>query len=501
MRILFRVDASLAIGVGHVSRCLTLANRLIKDGAEVFFACRNIEGHQRSEIIQNGFQTFLFDCDQDIDQICYNQVADFQAMVLALGDNLAFDWVVVDHYRLDAAWEQLASGIAKRILVIDDLADRDHVSDFLLDQNYFIDAQSRYKKLTPFWCRKFIGEQYVLLREEFFQIGLVRDKVPEKKRVLVSFGGTDPQNLTIKILQLLAIHFNHLQVDVLLSSKNPDKCAIEALCQNHANFQLYVDEKNVAALMAQADVALGAGGITTYERIFMQLPSIVVAVADNQYLPLLQMSEANTLHFLGRSEELMESNWLAALKSWFAGELGPLEFLPVAERTAHMADSMGIELLNFGIEHIEKTFTFIQDPLVQSQFVVRTPFDLRVHNLYWDSKLKSGKEYIFAIHHHACHIGNCGLKKMDASDDYEAWIYIGDLNARNRGLGETAFCFLLRYAFVNMKLPILYLSVLDDNLKAIALYQKFGFVRVQSGGRPSAWSESQRQVSTWALTV
>jgi len=500
MRALIRVDASLKIGVGHVARCLTLANRLKTSGVEVFFACRNIIGHQESLIIQHGFHLYLFDCHQvESETFFYDQVADFKAMLLSLRGNLSFDWVVVDHYKLDAQWEQLASKIAKKIFVIDDLANRNHVSDVLLDQNYFTNAQSRYQKKTPVWGRKFIGEQYALLRDEFLTTKIDTKKASEKKRILVSFGGTDPQELTIKILKLLSTHFKNIYVDILLSGKVPNQAAISHLCKIHPHFYLHINAENVAYLMAKADLAVGAGGITTYERIFMHLPSLIVSVAENQYLPLLQMSEVNTLYFLGRSEDVTDQDWLIALQSWFDDKLKPLNFLKVASRSNHVTNSMGVELLPFSDEHIEKTFTFIQDPVVQNQFSVKKPLDWNTHLSYWNAKLKNNKEVVFAICYYSKHIGNCGLKPLANETEYEAWIYIGDSSARSLGLGETAFCFLLKHAFEKIKLERIYIFVLDKNIKAISLYKKLGFVCLASGDEVPEWHSSQQRVSKWML--
>ncbi|MGQ0654641.1 MAG: UDP-2,4-diacetamido-2,4,6-trideoxy-beta-L-altropyranose hydrolase [Betaproteobacteria bacterium] len=234
MKVAFRTEASAAIGTGHVVRCRVLADALRERGAEV--------------------------------------VEDAATAV---------DWLVVDHYDLDAAWERAARRSAKRILAIDDL-DRAHDCDVLLDQNYFRDPWARYEGRVPQRARRLLGPRYALLRPEFAQ-AQKRPRDGTVRRVLISFGGVDAGNDTARAI--LAVRPLSLAADIVLGEANPHAAEIERLCGNDPAFTIHRPAGNMAELMQRADLALGAGGTTAWERCCLGLPTIQLAVAPNQEAP------------------------------------------------------------------------------------------------------------------------------------------------------------------------------------------------------------------------
>ncbi|RME63691.1 MAG: UDP-2,4-diacetamido-2,4,6-trideoxy-beta-L-altropyranose hydrolase, partial [Alphaproteobacteria bacterium] len=170
MRAAFRVDASRAIGTGHVGRCLTLAAALRDAGGDALFLCRAHDGHLNAKIEEAGFPVLSLpkrnDTDDDLAHSHWlgaTQADDAKASIAALAGH-RIDWLVVDHYGLDARWESALRRHAHRILAIDDLADRSHDCDLLLDQNFFLDAASRYDGLLPDHCRPLLGPRYAVLR-------------------------------------------------------------------------------------------------------------------------------------------------------------------------------------------------------------------------------------------------------------------------------------------------------------------------------------------------
>lgn len=248
-----RADASAAIGTGHVTRCRALAQALEARGAAVEFK------------EESGIE--------------------------------AEDWLVVDSYSLDAAWEARMRRKAGRILAIDDLADRKHDCDMLLDQNYFPDAESRYRALLPERCRKLLGPRYALLRPEFSS-ARPRTRSGEVRRVLVSLGGVDAGNETANVIRLLK--GLGLEVDVVAGAANPHRGEIERLCMA-AKFRFHLQASNMAELMAAADLAIGAGGSTTWERCCLGLPTLQVAIAPNQEAPSRALAEAGLVSYAGSS--------------------------------------------------------------------------------------------------------------------------------------------------------------------------------------------------------
>jgi len=291
MRIAFRVDASPRIGTGHFIRCLALADALKQRGAHIRFVSRHVLGHLRDTLAGKGheFATLNSNSNQEASDDLSNahwlgtsQYADAKDTVQTLSDQ-TWDWLVVDHYALDARWETMLRSSAKRILVIDDIADRLHDCDVLLDQNYYVDMDTRYTGKVPVHCQLLLGPRYALLRDEFRRAreqakphtGLV-------KRALVFFGGVDADNYTGRAIEAIAsIGTSDLQVDVVIGLQHPFREQIESACAQYG-FVCHVETKRMAELMAAADLSIGAGGAATWERCCVGLPTLVFAVADNQ---------------------------------------------------------------------------------------------------------------------------------------------------------------------------------------------------------------------------
>jgi UDP-2,4-diacetamido-2,4,6-trideoxy-beta-L-altropyranose hydrolase len=195
------------------------------------------------------------------------------------------DWLIVDHYALDAVWERALRASTAQMMVIDDLADRPHDCDVLLDQNLYVDAHVRYRDRVPPQCRLLLGPRYALLRPEF---GQERERAATRsgsvRRILVSFGGADAANHTAIALEALTrLDLAAVQVDVVIGASHPRRDEIAALCKRRS-FALHVQTIRMAQLMAVADLGIGAGGSTTWERCCVGLPALAIAVADNQTL-------------------------------------------------------------------------------------------------------------------------------------------------------------------------------------------------------------------------
>ena len=214
LKIVFRVDSSYEIGTGHLQRCLTLAQSLSQKGAEIYFICRKLPGNSISLIEQKKIKIFSLACDN-------NKIEHFDKMVgyakwlredlqieiaqvrSCLQKIREIDWLVVDNYAIDVNWESELRNFAKKVMVIDDLANRNHDCDLLLDQNN-TDLIGEYKKLVPSQCKLLLGSKYAMLRHEFIEARktvTVRDG--QVKRILVFMGGVDITNETKKVLKAL----------------------------------------------------------------------------------------------------------------------------------------------------------------------------------------------------------------------------------------------------------------------------------------------------------
>lgn len=303
MNVVIRTDASIEIGTGHVMRCLTLAKQLKRHGAEVTFVCRNLEGNSISYLKGQGIRMTTLPLMGN--QIEWQMDAEETITIIKEMDN-EVDLIIVDHYGLDSRWESELRHYTKRIMVIDDLADRPHDCDLLLDQNYYLDMNERYKRLVPNHCIQMLGPNYVLLREEFLQIAnKPRERTGEVNNILVFFGGTDPTGETIKTLKAIReLNIPQIEINVVVGASNPKRREIELMCKGMLHTNFYCQVSNMAELMWQADLAIGAGGSTTWERCLLGLPTMVVIIADNQREVTHAVAKQGSVIYLGEHTDV-----------------------------------------------------------------------------------------------------------------------------------------------------------------------------------------------------
>ena len=312
MKIAFRADASVQIGTGHVMRCLTLANELRGRGHTCRFVCRDLLGHLSQTIGDAGFDLTLLPApaadfkvgDNDPDHAAWAGVPwklDAEQTLAAAHD---VDWLVVDHYAFDARWQDAALGPKAKFFVIDDLADRPHNADLLLDQNLGRSV-SDYDGLVPLTCTRLIGPAYVLMRPEFAELreeSLARRKSAQLAHILVTMGGMDNDDVTSKVLTVIA------------KSDLPEACEITVVMGRNAPWlskvrgaaarmprptHVVVDVTQMASLMLQSDLAIGAAGGTSWERCSLGLPSLHLVLADNQASAAQAIDDAQISVLLG----------------------------------------------------------------------------------------------------------------------------------------------------------------------------------------------------------
>jgi UDP-2,4-diacetamido-2,4,6-trideoxy-beta-L-altropyranose hydrolase len=326
LKIVFRTDASLTIGTGHVMRCLTLANALAKKGADVSFICREHEGHLCDLIEERGFAVQRLPASADGFKV---ETDPFHAawlgaswqedaeQTIAAIETLGFkpDWLVVDHYALDHRWESALRPLAGSIFVIDDIADRIHDCDLLLDQNLVADMYTRYTGRVPEDCRLLLGPEYALLQPIYAEL---HDRIPPRegpvKRILISFGGADRDNLTGRALAAcLSLNRPDIDVDVVISDSGPYAPEIRAQAAGHVNVHLHSNLPTLAPLMAKADLAIGAAGTTSWERLCLGLPALVVTLAENQRPIADGLHRQGLVRWLGHKDEVTEQSLRRAL--------------------------------------------------------------------------------------------------------------------------------------------------------------------------------------------
>lgn len=337
------------MGTGHLIRCRTLAEVLCQRGAKVRFICRDFPGNLIPLLRQAAFPVTVLASPKEDDPsemsenyaawLGVSQDADAMETIAALAGEKT-DWLIVDHYGLDSQWEEQLRPHVGQIVVLDDLANRPHDCDLLLDQNESVAGASRYQGLVPESCRLLVGARYALLRPEYAAYRQTQlPRTGEARRVLVFFGGTDYQNMTGKTIEALSTpQFESLAVDVVVGATNPHRATIVQQVAQRPHTVLYDPRPHLADLMAQADLAVGAGGTTTWERLCLGLPTLVVSIADNQISACRALQDRGLIEYLGRIEMVDVEQLRSAINSLLQS---PLRLLEMADRARLQVDGLG----------------------------------------------------------------------------------------------------------------------------------------------------------------
>lgn len=350
MRVTFRTDASSQIGTGHVVRCLTLADALREQGAECQFVCREHEGHLMDHICSRGYQVDALpradanaSSESDLahaDWLGVDWSTDAREMQQLTADT-KFDWLIVDHYALDHRWESALRSSCKRIMAIDDLADRQHDCDLLLDQNYGSSA-GRYLGLVRANCIQCHGPEYALLKpvyaERRAQLSVRNGQV---NRALIYFGGgADAADLTgIATRAFQVPELADIALDIVVGAAYAHQLSLEELVAKRGNATIHRQLPDLAELMVRADLAVGAGGATTWERCCLGLPTIMVSIAENQNATSEYLSRQEVIHLVEmdifRSVTRLSSEIIGLTNS--QGSLSDL-----SEKSRTVTDGLGV---------------------------------------------------------------------------------------------------------------------------------------------------------------
>jgi UDP-2,4-diacetamido-2,4,6-trideoxy-beta-L-altropyranose hydrolase len=317
MKIFVRADASEKIGAGHVMRCLTLAHPLSQMGFDVVFICRDFPGNLCELITTKGYRAFRLPWAKPSkhELVPWEKDADETSDILR--NEGGIEWLIVDHYDLDIRWERQIRQFANKIMVIDDLANRPHDCDLLLDQNLRDNLEGRYENLLPKNCRKLLGPRYALLRPEFDRYrksNMERDG--RVRRILIFFGGSDPTNETSKSLWAIrSLKMPEIALDVVAGASNPHREEIRSMCSAMPNTTYHCQVENMAELMAAADLAIGAGGTATWERCCLGLPSLSIVLAENQLESTAAVAAKGAAQFLGWNWDVSSVDLAAAVQA------------------------------------------------------------------------------------------------------------------------------------------------------------------------------------------
>ncbi len=478
-KILFRADASLEIGTGHVMRCLTLAKAL--KGAECRFVCREHEGNLIDYIRDQGFEVLALPMGRG-DWLGASWQED-AAQTAAAGP---CDWLVVDHYGLDASWESAMRAQATRIMAVDDLANRPHDCDLLLDQNLGR-KPADYAGRVPAGCPLLLGPSFALLRPEF---AAWREKSLARrggalKTLLITMGGVDQHNVTGDILAALK------------GSALPDGAEIKVIMGPHAPWlaevraaaaampwpcEVLVGVSNMAELMAGSDLAIGAAGSTSWERCCLGLPTLALVLADNQRAGAKALAAAGAAVLLG---DARRNGWQAELRA----ALPPATLTTLSRNAQKITDGKGGErcaaamgaqadrLRPMQDDDLETVLAWRNAPEIRKHMYTRQEIALDDHRRWWAAeKARETSQYLI-FEAAGVPMGLVNFTEINPQENTAIWGFYTRPKAP-KGMGTRLGRLALAHAFQTLKLARLTGEVLTSNAASIAFHKKLGFQQV-----------------------
>jgi UDP-2,4-diacetamido-2,4,6-trideoxy-beta-L-altropyranose hydrolase len=496
-------DASRQIGSGHLMRCLSLARALRQIGAEVRFYYAAWPGHADTWLNAQGFhgelldfavENFLADEDakdnaniwssswqQRYGQACIDAWQPWLQSLKAgavpaensptsTSATYQIDWCIYDNYGLAADFVKVIKPSCRQLMAIDDLANREHPVDLLLDQNAVFGMQTRYQTMLPADCTQLLGPQYALLRPEFYSSSMPitaqtssARSYQQVNRILVSIGGSDTVGLTERLCKLLFAQqvFADISLDVVVGSAYEKITELTELIAARANSRLFVQTNEMASLMRQADLAIGAGGSSQWERALTHLPSLVVAVADNQQPGCEYLQHLGAIQYLGRVEQVSDELLLNAitniienkdLRQALAERAYALMAIAqndasssatqvlysgaekVARKMSFLSTLATLELRQAESADAELLFTWANDPYVRAMAFSKAPIAWATHLAWFEQKRQDASTDIWICEQFGQAVGQC---RLNAITPLIGEIHL-NLNPACRGLGLAA---------------------------------------------------------------
>jgi UDP-2,4-diacetamido-2,4,6-trideoxy-beta-L-altropyranose hydrolase len=475
-RLLIRADASPQIGAGHVMRCLALAQAWQQQGGQVYFVMANIVPSLAARLQAEGMQVIhapsLSGSHEDAEY------------TITQAKTLGATWVVVDGYQFGAEYQQVIKATGLRLLFLDDYGHAPHYwADLVVNQNIY--AHERlYARREPY-TSLLLGSQYVLLRQEFWPWQGWQRQIPTvARRVLVTLGGADPDNVTLKVIQALQrVQLKDLEVVVVVGGNNPHYEQLQTSTRDSEGaIVLTRDVTNMPELMAWADVAITAGGSTCWELAWMRLPCVIIILAENQ------QQIAENLDMMGVA---MNLGWHTSVyRDPMAENISELLYgldlrREMVQRTYRLVDGNGssrvimhmqdqkLRLRAVSEQDCELLWQWANDPEVRARSFASQPIPWNEHVQWFNAKRgASDCRFYIAIDTDDTPIGSI---RFDIDHD-EAIVSIAiDNQYRGQGYGSTLIDLAVSELFATQHIAQVNAYIQPDNQASIRAFLKAGF--------------------------
>jgi len=450
----FRFEASAKMGAGHAMRCSVLLKAL------------SVQGWQCLIVTLRDTINFI----PDLERFTYLDPDEFYK------NPVHCELLIIDHYDLNFTYESYFRSFANKILVIDDLANRKHDCDVLVDQTYGR-AEKDYKDLVPINCKVLTGGAYALLRTEFAKLrpkALKKRQLTDKvNRILISMGGSDPKNNTLKALELIKkSHFTGA-IDIVLGFQNPFIESVEKFVSTLPNPCKIYHNTMMANLIYEADFAIGGAGSSVWERDCLGLPSVLIVTADNQKFIYESLSQR---HLVVSSEQFLAySDDLIRFKKCLIGTIDGFGVNRVLFQTLYSDQFQDINLKT--IELNDKKMIWGWQQLVR-QYSINTSLPTWEEHTFWfENRLKQNANPYWMVTYKGIPVGVLSFEYQEITEDFLlSWYVIPDY--QGKGLGTKVIklaaklCWPINIqAFVKEENIASQKALLKAGFKAIALCQ------------------------------
>ena len=439
MNILFRADSSSIIGTGHIMRDLVLAKKYAQKGHNIIFATQDLEGNINQKILEAGYK---------IEILKSNKFKELNRLI----KKLKIDKTVIDHYGINYKFEKKLKikNSALKIMVLDDLYDS-HYCDILLNHNIYA-KKKKYKNLVPKNCKLKCGAKYTLLRDEFIKEKNKIYKPNKKFTFFIAMGGADTSNLNPKILKVLST-FNNIKVHLVTTTSNKHLKELKKYCKNKKWVKLHINSTKIAKLMRKSDLAIVTPSVTLNEIYFIGIDFIAIKTASNQQF-MYDYLKNNDYKVM----EYFDYNKLIFLSNLYIKNIRLNNFLSLSKKQHK-------QILKMRNSQQIKKWMYSQDTI-----------SLKEH-LKYVKKLRAqqDKKY-FLITKNNKNIGVIDFTNIK-NNSAEFGIYS---NPKLYGQGKSLMQIMIEYSFNILNLNHIKASVFSDNTKAIDLYKKFNFKKIDT---------------------
>lgn len=503
-------------------RCLTLADALRRQGAECSFICRDLPGHLADTIRFRQYDVTLLP-HPAVGQSAADTAGPSHAAWLGVPWSLdmeqtrhalsgkAVEWLVVDHYALDARWQAGLRSDCRRLMVIDDLADRPHLCDLLLDQNLGR-SNGHYEPLVPSHCRMLIGPRYALLRPEFAACrpgSLQRRQVPELQQLLVSLGGVDKFNITARVLDALDGKLSpECRIKVVLGSGAPWIEQVRRQAERMDGVEVLVGVTDMAGLMAESDLAIGAAGTTAWERCCLGLPTITLILAANQKQGALALAAAGAIRLCDDSAVLSDE-----VRDALAEMSSPKARAKMTRACGAITDGLGTDLIAEAMlpesvptcrvrpmadADLALVLNWRNHPDIRRFMLTQHEISMEEHRRWFAKASRDPLRTLLLVEEGATPLGFVHFNGVvpGGTADWGFYVVPGAPKGSGRKLGGAA----LKHAFTVLGLRKVCGQALAGNEASIGLHRSLGFRDEGMLQNPGSDSEGGRELLCFGLS-